>query len=74
MRTAVFVYLEIYYVFLEIYDYGELVQGVTFPDEGRRAAARRAAFLIAFRDGIGRNSSFKNAPIANRRHLILNLI
>ena len=34
------------------------------------AGARRAAFLRAFRNGIGRN--FKNAPIANRRHLILN--
>ncbi len=34
------------------------------------ADARRAASLSAFRDGIGRN--FKNPPIANRRHLILN--
>ncbi len=31
---------------------------------------RRAARWRAFRNGIGRN--FKNAPIANRRHLILN--
>ena len=34
---------------------------------GRRAVR---GILSAFRDGIGRN--FKNAPIANRRHLILN--
>ncbi len=34
------------------------------------ACARRAASLSAFRDGIGRN--FKNAPIANYHHLILN--
>ncbi len=40
--------------------------------QGRRAAARRAAFLSAIRDGIGRD--FKNAPIANRSHLILNCI
>ncbi len=31
---------------------------------------RRAASLSEFGDGIGRN--FKNAPIANLRHLILN--
>ncbi len=34
------------------------------------AGARRAASLSAFRDGIGRN--FKNAPITNCSHLILN--
>ncbi len=38
----------------------------------RWACARRAGSLSAFRDGIGRK--FKNAPIANRRHLILKLI
>ena len=34
MRNEVFVYLEIYSVYLEIYEYGEVVQGVRFPDEG----------------------------------------
>ncbi len=32
MRNEVFVYLEIYSVYLEIYDYGVRVQGVRFPD------------------------------------------
>ncbi len=32
MRNEVFVYLEIYSVYLEIFDYGVLVQGVRFPD------------------------------------------
>jgi hypothetical protein len=32
MRNDVFVYLEIYSVYLEIYDYGVLDQGVRFPD------------------------------------------
>ncbi len=32
MRNEGFAYLEIYCVFLEIYDYGVLVQGVRFPD------------------------------------------
>jgi hypothetical protein len=36
MRNEVFVYLEIYSVtvsvYLEIYEYGEVVQGVRFPD------------------------------------------
>jgi hypothetical protein len=36
----------------------------------RWAGARRAASLSAFRDRIGRK--FKNGPIANRSHLILN--
>jgi hypothetical protein len=35
MRNEVFVYLEIYSVYLEIYDYGVLVQGVRFPDARR---------------------------------------
>ncbi len=48
--------------------YKLVVQDTEF--QSRRAAARRAAFLCAFCDGIGRN--FKNAPIANHRHLILN--
>jgi hypothetical protein len=34
MRNEVFVYLDIYSVYLEIYDYGVLVQGVRFPDAG----------------------------------------
>jgi len=33
MRNEVFVYLEIYSVYLEIYEYGEVVQGVRFPDD-----------------------------------------
>jgi hypothetical protein len=33
MRNEVFVYLEIYSVYLEIYEYGKVVQGVRFPDE-----------------------------------------
>ncbi len=32
MRNEVFVYLEIYSVYLEIYEYGKVVQGVRFPD------------------------------------------
>ncbi len=32
MRNEVFVYLEIYTVYLEIYEYGKVVQGVRFPD------------------------------------------
>ncbi len=31
MRNKVFVYLEIYSVYLKIFDYGVLVQGVRFP-------------------------------------------
>ncbi len=32
MRNDVFVYLKIYSVYLEIYENGEVVQGVRFPD------------------------------------------
>jgi hypothetical protein len=32
LRNEVFVYLEIYSVYLEIYEYGKVVQGVRFPD------------------------------------------
>ncbi len=32
MRNDFFVYLEIYSVYLETYEYGEVVQGVRFPD------------------------------------------
>jgi hypothetical protein len=32
MRNEVFVYLETYSVYLEIYEYGKVVQGVRFPD------------------------------------------
>jgi hypothetical protein len=35
MRNEVFVYLEIYSVYLEIYEYGEVVQGVRFPFVGQ---------------------------------------
>ncbi len=35
MRNEVFVYLKIYLVYLEIFDYGVLVQGVGFPDATR---------------------------------------
>ncbi len=38
MRNEVFVYLEIYSVYLEIYEYGEVVQGVRFPDESKASA------------------------------------
>jgi hypothetical protein len=31
MRNEVFVYLEIYSVYFEIYEYGEVAQGVRFP-------------------------------------------
>ncbi len=48
--------------------YKLVVQDTEF--QSRRAATRSAAFLRAFRYGIGRN--FKNTPKANRRHLILN--
>ncbi len=34
MRNEIFVYLGIYSVYLEIYEYGVLVQGVRFPDVG----------------------------------------
>jgi hypothetical protein len=34
MRNEVFVNLEIYSVYLEIYEYGKAVQGVRFPDAG----------------------------------------
>ncbi len=47
--------------------YKLVVQDTEF--QSRRAAARCAAFLSAFRDGIGR--IFKNAPITNHSHLIL---
>ncbi len=33
MRNEVFVFLEIYSVYLKIYEYGKVVQGVRFPDE-----------------------------------------
>jgi hypothetical protein len=33
MRNEVFVYLEIYSVYLEIYEYGKVVQGVRLPDD-----------------------------------------
>jgi hypothetical protein len=39
MRNEVFVYLEIYSVYLEIYEYGEVVQGVRFPDAGTGTAS-----------------------------------
>ncbi len=32
MSNEVFIYLEIYSVYLEIYENGEVVQGVRFPD------------------------------------------
>ncbi len=32
MRSEVFVYLDIYSVYLQIYDYGVFIQGVRFPD------------------------------------------
>jgi hypothetical protein len=35
MRIEVFIYLEIYSVYLEIYEYGKVVQGVRFPDAYR---------------------------------------
>jgi hypothetical protein len=41
MRNEVFVYLEIYSVYLEIYEYGEVVQGVRFPDAARGYKAVR---------------------------------
>jgi hypothetical protein len=33
MGNEVFVYLEIYSVYLKIYEYGKVVQGVRFPDD-----------------------------------------
>jgi hypothetical protein len=44
MRNEVFVYLEIYLIYLEIYYYGVLVQGVRFPDAGMPRAARRPTY------------------------------
>ena len=42
MRNEVFVYLEIYSVYLEIYEYGEVVQGVRFPDDPEGGVPRHA--------------------------------
>jgi hypothetical protein len=40
MRSEVFVYLDIYLVYIEIYDYGVFIHGVRFPD-ARSTTLRR---------------------------------
>ncbi len=52
MRNEVFVYLEIYSVYLEIYDYGVLVQGVRFPD------VLRNYFLVGLTEELLRFTSY----------------
>ncbi len=44
MRNEVFVYLEIYTVYLEIYEYGKVVQGVRVPDAKRHRAVKHEGF------------------------------
>ncbi len=45
MRNEVFVYLEICSVYLKIYEYGKVVQGVRFPDDVRFVVFKLAQWL-----------------------------